>query len=62
MVKFKLKNENQNEMMKTTEKKVFLKNHPIPKLRILGPIIYLIITMSDMTVKNYIICKIIGGI
>ena len=37
-------------------KKVFLK---IPKLRILGPIIYLIITM---TVKSYIICKIIGGI
>ena len=41
------------------KKKVFLKNHPIPKLRILGPSIYLIITM---TVKNYIICKIIGGI
>ena len=40
-------------------KKVFLKILPIPKLRILGPIIYLIITM---TVKSYIICKIIGGI
>ena len=40
-------------------KKVFLKIQPIPKLRILGPIIYLIITM---TVTSYIICKIIGGI
>lgn len=40
-------------------KKVFLKILSIPKLRILGPIIYLIITM---TVKSYIICKIIGGI
>ena len=59
MVKFKLKNEDQNEMMKMTEIKVFLKIQPIPKLRILGPIIYLIITM---TVKSYIICKIIGGI
>ena len=58
MVKFKLRNEDQNEMMKTTEVKVFLKVHPIPKLRILSPIIYLIITM---TVKSYIICKIIGG-
>ena len=59
MVKFKLKNEDQNEMMKTTEKNVFLKTHPIPKLRILGPIIYLII---NMTVKNYIICKMIGDL
>ena len=35
MVKFKLKNEDQNEMIKTTEKKVFLMIQLIPKVRIL---------------------------
>ena len=59
MVKFQVEKWRPKWNDENDRKKVFLKIHPIPKLRILGPIIYLIITM---TVKSYIICKIIGGI